>query len=68
MSTVDWAESRFNEIKSMVEPFLRDTCGYSECKFIPIDSISNLNVHKPVENTWYKDDFLLKALENIKLP
>ncbi len=47
---------------------MRDTCGYSECKFIPIDSISNLNVHKPVESTWYKDDFLLKALENIKLP
>ncbi len=52
----------------MVEPFLKNTCGYAECKFIPIDSISNLNIHKPHEITWYKDDFLLKALEDIKLP
>lgn len=45
-----------------------ETCGYSESKFIPIDSINNINIHKPLENSWYKSEFLLKALEKIPLP
>ena len=39
MGTVDWNEKRFNHIKEQVTPFLENSCGFSNVKFIPVDSI-----------------------------
>ncbi len=48
MGTVDWSQKRFDLIKQQVNPFLINSCGFQNVKFIPVDSINNVNVHTRV--------------------
>lgn len=68
MGTVNWDEKRFMHIKEQVTPFLENSCGFHNVTFIPIESIETANIHKPLENSWYKGSCLLDYLDNIKLP
>jgi translation elongation factor EF-1alpha len=68
LSTNDWSQKRFNDIKEQVAPFLENSCGFSNVTFIPIDSINNVNIHKPIENSWYKGPCLIDYLNTLPLP
>nr|UGN13538.1 elongation factor 1-alpha [Wobblia pacifica] len=68
--SVNFAESRYNEIKTEVSAFLKKT-GYKPKKipFIPISGWNGDNVIEKSENTkWYKGPTLLEALDAIKPP
>lgn len=71
MSLNNWNEKRFNLIKDQVTPFLQNSCGFSNVQFVPVDSLSNLNIHSKVdlpESSWYKGRCLLDILNDYPLP
>lgn len=68
LGTVNWEQSRFDHIKTQVEPFLENNCGFHNVTFIPIDSIQNKNIHSKVDEAWYKGPHFIKYLSDIKLP
>lgn len=49
-------------------PFLENNCGFHNVTFIPIESIDTANIHKPLQDSWYKGPCLLDYLDNMKLP
>lgn len=59
MNTHNWSQERFNLIKEQVTPFLENSCGFRDVPFIPIDSLSNINVHKRIEGSWYNGPAIL---------
>jgi elongation factor 1-alpha len=68
--SVNWAEARYNEIKTEVTSFLKKI-GWNTDKipFIPISGWHGDNMlEKSTNLTWYKGPTLLEALDNIELP
>jgi len=68
--SVNYAESRYNEIKEEVGKFLTKT-GYKAKKipFIPISGFNGDNMLERSENMkWYKGPILIEALDAIKPP
>lgn len=39
MGTTGWSEERYKYIQDQVSPFLQNSCGFTNVKFIPIDSL-----------------------------
>lgn len=44
MDTIDWDLERFKKIKTEVSLFLKNSCGYDNVKFVPIDSLLDINI------------------------
>jgi elongation factor 1-alpha len=68
--SVNWSESRFNEIKTEVSNFLKKI-GYNPEKipFVPISGwLGDNMLEKSTNLTWYKGPTLLEALDNIEPP
>jgi peptide chain release factor subunit 3 len=67
--TVNWSETRFNNIKANLTPFLIKR-GYREDRisFVPISGITGQNVLEPIGDVcpWYKGMTLIQILD--KLP
>jgi peptide chain release factor subunit 3 len=67
--TVNWSETRFNNIKANLTPFLIKR-GYEEKRisFVPISGLTGQNVLEPIGNKcpWYKGMTLIQILD--KLP
>ena len=68
MGTVNWNGNRFNHIQEQVSPFLMNSCGFHNVKFIPLESLQNQNIHTRYEVPWYNGPCLLEYLDNIALP
>ncbi|RLG21881.1 translation elongation factor EF-1 subunit alpha [Candidatus Micrarchaeota archaeon] len=70
MDTVDYAESRFNEVKNDVSKLLK-TIGYNieKVPFVPISAYKGDNVVKKSENmAWYKGKTLIETLDDLEPP
>jgi elongation factor 1-alpha len=68
--TVNWAESRFNEIKTEVSSFLKKV-GYNPEKipFVPISGWNGDNMLERSPNMpWWKGPTLLEALDSLEEP
>jgi elongation factor 1-alpha len=68
--TVNWAESRYNEIKDELSKFLTK-CGYKtkDMDFVPISGWNGDNmIDRSANMKWYKGRIMLEALDNIKPP
>jgi elongation factor 1-alpha len=68
--TVNWAESRYIEIKAELSDFLKKT-GYNPANipFIPISGWNGNNMlEKSPSLTWYKGPTLIEALNAINPP
>jgi elongation factor 1-alpha len=68
--SVNWAESRFNEIKNEVSNFLKKI-GYNPEKipFVPISGwLGDNMLEKSTNLTWYKGPTLLEALDGVEPP
>jgi elongation factor 1-alpha len=68
--SVNWAESRYNEIKTEVSNFLKKI-GYNPEKipFVPISGwLGDNMLEKSTNLTWYKGPTLLEALDGIEPP
>jgi len=68
--TVNWAESRYNEIKEELSKFLTK-CGYKtkDMDFVPISGWNGDNmIERSANMKWYKGRIMLEALDNIKPP
>jgi len=68
--TVNWAESRYNEIKEELSKFLTK-CGYKtkDMDFVPISGWNGDNmIDRSANMKWYKGRIMLEALDNIKPP
>lgn len=70
LDAVDWSQARFEEIKSMLEPFLVES-GFSakRIQFVPTSGLEGINVKdKPSKDVklseWYKGPTLLEAIDN----
>lgn len=71
MECVGWSEERYKKIKTEVSLFLKSACGYSNVKFVPIDSISGINIDaRDSKNVckWYAAECFCEALENAEVP
>lgn len=68
MNTVEWSQERFNLIKTQVTPFLENSCGFSGVQFIPIDSLTNVNIHTRQTGGWYQGPCLIEVLETVEIP
>lgn len=68
MGTVGWSQKRYDLIKEQVTPYLENSCGFHNVVFIPVESLENVNIHKRIENSWYKGPAFLEYLDNVKLP
>ena len=67
--TVNWAESRFNEIKNILDSHLKKT-GFKNVQFIPISGINGDNIVKPPKDeraSWYKGPTFLQALDEVEV-
>jgi len=69
-SSVKWSETRWNEIKNNLTPFLVNS-GYAmeDFQFVPISGLTGENLKEPVEKDvcpWYDGPTLIQALD--KLP
>eukprot|EP01091_Cochliopodium_minus_P012067 TRINITY_DN3574_c0_g1_i2.p1 TRINITY_DN3574_c0_g1~~TRINITY_DN3574_c0_g1_i2.p1 ORF type:complete len:546 (+),score=189.89 TRINITY_DN3574_c0_g1_i2:31-1668(+) len=67
--TVQWSEDRFNEIKKILDNFLKKT-GFKNVQFIPISGLSGDNLVKPPVNekaSWYKGPTFLQALDEVEV-
>jgi len=70
MDTVDFAESRYNEILTEVKSYLKKI-GYNpdNIDFVPISGFHGDNmIEKSDRMTWYKGKTLIEALDNLKAP
>merc|ERR1719273_2130030 len=68
--TVNYAESRYNEIKSEVFQYLKKV-GYKPMKipFVPISGwVGDNMIDKSTNMPWYKGPYLLEALDNVNPP
>lgn len=68
--TVNWAESRYNEIKAELSDFLKKV-GYNpnNIPFIPISGWHGDNMLEKSSNlSWFKGPTLIEALNNINPP
>jgi len=68
--TVQYAESRYKEIKSEVFAYLKKV-GYKPMKipFVPISGWEGDNmIEKSTNMPWYKGPYLLEALDSVKAP
>jgi elongation factor 1-alpha len=68
--SVNFAESRYNEIKEELTKFLTK-CGYKtkDMDFVPISGWNGDNmVERSANMKWYKGRILLEALDNIRPP
>jgi len=71
MDTCDWNENRFNDIKNAMSSWLKNTCGFESCEFVPIDGFSGINVSSNVDSTvcpWYKGKSLFEVLDDLPIP
>lgn len=69
MDECKWSKSRWDEIQTGLNPFLRKT-GYSESDvvYIPIAGITGENIQERTDKcNWYKGPSLLEVLDEIKL-
>ena len=67
--SVQWAEGRWNEIRTKLEPFLEKS-GYSakDVTYVPISGLTGDNIDKKVDPSvcsWYKGDTLMKILDEL---
>lgn len=67
--SVQWAEGRWNEIRTKLEPFLEKS-GYSakDVTYVPISGLTGDNIKKLVDPSvcsWYKGDTLMKILDEL---
>ena len=46
-------------------PFLENSCGFTNIPFVPIDSLTNRNIHINNGDTWYNGPSLIDILNNI---
>jgi peptide chain release factor subunit 3 len=73
MDECDWSQTRFDEIKSKVSPFLK-TLGFNldkDVSYIPIAGLSGVNLKQPLEAAlceWYRGPTLLGLLDSIEMP
>jgi elongation factor 1-alpha len=70
MDQVNWAESRFNEIKTEALSFLKKT-GFKESniKFVPFSGLKGDNLKdKTNVMPWYKGDSLLDTIDAMPIP
>lgn len=70
--SVMWAESRFQEVKTNITPFLLAT-GFKEedIMFVPISGMTGDGMKDKVEDSvcnWYKGPSLIEILESLPLP
>jgi peptide chain release factor subunit 3 len=68
MDTIEWDLERFNKIQSEVSLFLKNSCGYDKVKFIPIDSLLDINIDsRNYEKacSWYHGESFFEMLDNI---
>lgn len=73
LDTVQWAESRYNDIKSSLTTFLK-TVGYrsSDVQYVPCSGLTGENlVEVPKEaalTSWYRGPTILQAIDSMKPP
>lgn len=70
--SVQWAESRWQEIQDKLTPFLKKS-GYKSkhVQYVPISGLNGANVKDPVGKEvcpWYEGPTLLQVLDDMKLP
>jgi len=68
--SVNWSETRFNEIKNEVSNFIKKI-GYNpeQVPFVPISGwLGDNMLEKSANMGWWKGETLLQALDNIKEP
>ncbi|KAA0148080.1 hypothetical protein FNF29_06875 [Cafeteria roenbergensis] len=70
--TVEWGEERFDEIKTALAPFLKQS-GFSKkrIRYIPISGLTGANVKEPLAAgvaDWFSGPTLLQAFEDVKIP
>lgn len=68
MALSNFDQKRFDHIKSLVTPFLENSCGFQNVTFIPLDSLENKNIHTRMNDAWYKGPCLAEYLDGIKIP
>jgi len=69
MDDCKWSQSRFDEIKAGLNPFLFN-CGYKESDliYVPIAGITGDNILDPLDGSkgnWYKGKPLLEVLDEV---
>ena len=73
MDECEWAESRFTEIQSKLNPFLK-SLGFNldaDVSWIPIAGLEGSNLKQVVDPAvcpWYKGPSLLELLDSVDLP
>jgi len=68
--SVNWSETRFNEIKNEVSSFIKKI-GYNpeQVPFVPISGwLGDNMLEKSANMPWWKGETLLQALDNLKEP
>ena len=74
MDDDNWSQDRFNLIKSHLDIFLRDSCGFdvmNNVVYVPISGLDGTNVKERVDEkvcTWYKGLSLFDTLDSLKSP
>ena len=74
MDEVGWSQERFNQIKSGLSVFLRDTCKWDidhDVYWVPVASLRGLNIKDRVDPSicpWYSGPSLLDLLDSIPAP
>jgi len=70
-NSCNWSETRWNEIRAGLTPFLKNS-GYGEedVVWVPISGLNGQNIIESVPNTtcaWYKGPTLIEILDNLPL-
>lgn len=73
MDEDNWNEERFLFIKSQLDPFLAEACGFDldrDVRYVPISGLTGDNIKepKPVSCTWYTGPTLLELLDQSPIP
>uniref|UniRef100_A0A914Z894 Tr-type G domain-containing protein n=1 Tax=Panagrolaimus superbus TaxID=310955 RepID=A0A914Z894_9BILA len=73
LDTVEWGKNRFDEVKAILETFLKRQAGFSKILFVPVSGLSGDNLTKHVQDghllkTWYNGPTLIEALEALPSP
>jgi len=72
--SVEWSKDRYDQIKSTLVPFLKDSCKFDVDKdvhWVPISGLNGDNIVTKSENpqsNWYEGPTLMEILESLELP
>ena len=74
MDEVQWSQERFDQIRTNLSVFLKDTCKWDlehDVYWVPVASLHGLNIKERLEGgvcSWYQGPSLLELLDSIPAP